>query len=415
MADSWQYEIDAAVDGRYDEMVALRRHLHAHPEPSNEEYQTSLHIYQLASKIDLPVRMGPEGRGVIVDSRSETTDERMAVRADIDALRIHDEKRVSYRSQTEGVMHACGHDAHTATVFGALWSLDQLEREGKLPWPVTWRGIFQPAEETSTGAQDMVNAGVLEGVGAVLALHVDPSRPSGTIGVRAGVFTASCDTMRIVVQGRGGHGARPHESKDPIAAAAQLISTLYQFLPRATDSQEAVVLTFGQIRGGENPNVIPECVDLHGTLRTLDADVRARTVQHMETLASGIEEISGTKIELHFEASIPSVYNDPRLTNLVSQVSDGLVGAEGLEVMPRPSMGSEDFAAYLTHVPGAMFRLGCAVHQGQVPGLHTPVFDVDERCLAIGAKILARAVIEWSKPGDLQVQMSGRHNARHNG
>ncbi len=397
MSVDWQNRIDAAVDGLAERIVALRRHLHAHPEPSGEELQTSLHLYQLFGELRLGVRMGPEGCGLIVESRGQGA-RRIALRADIDALRIEDQKQTSYRSTVPEVMHACGHDAHTASVFGALAALHEVERDGALPWPVTWRGIFQPAEETSTGAQAMVAAGALEGVEAILSLHVDPTRRAGTIGLRGGVFTASCDAVRVIVQGRGGHSARPHESTDPIAAAAQLISTLYQYVPRATDSQDAVVVSFGQIHGGQNANVIPEQVVLEGTLRTLDRQVRNQAINHVRTLAQGIEQVTGTKLELSFERGTPSVYNDGELSALVRDVAAQLLGADKVTLLQRPSMGSEDFAVYLEHVPGTMFRLGAAGEDGRLSGLHTPTFDVDERCLTVGAKILARSVVQWAKP-----------------
>jgi amidohydrolase len=399
MIADWQSLVDSTVDELAEQMVALRRHLHAHPEPSGEELKTSLHLYQIFDELGLPVRMGPEGCGVVVDSRSDGAPRRIAMRADIDALRIQDQKQSPYRSTVPEVMHACGHDAHTATVFGALAALDQLECEKALPWPVTWRGIFQPSEETSHGARAMIAAGALKDVAAIVSMHVDPTRAAGTIGVRPGVFTANCDEICVVVNGRGGHAARPHESNDPIAAAAELISTLYQFVPRATDSQDAVVVSFGQIHGGQNSNVIPEQVVLEGTVRTLDARVREKTIAHIRTLADGIERVTGTKLDVSFETGIPSVYNDKALTDIVVAVARALLGAENVVSMPRPSMGSEDFAAYLDHVPGTMFRLGAAGEYGPAPGLHTPTFDVDERCLAVGAKILARTVVEWSKPG----------------
>ncbi len=204
--------------------------------------------------------------------------------------------------------------------------------------------------------------------------------------------------MRITVRGRGGHAARPHESNDPIAAAAELVSTLYQFVPRATDSQDAVVVSFGQIHGGQNSNVIPEEVTLEGTVRTLNRDVREKTVQHIRTLAEGIERVTGARVEVCFRRGSPSVQNDEVLTNLVSRVARESLGEENVTAMPRPSMGSEDFAYYLEHVPGTMFRLGSAAPNGAWPGLHTPLFDVDERCLAVGAKIFARTVVEWSAP-----------------
>jgi amidohydrolase len=399
MTSDWRTRIDAAVDESLDRMIALRRHLHAHPEPSGEELQTSLRLYQLFDEMGLAVRMGPEGRGIVVDSRNASGGgRRIALRADIDALRIEDQKQTPYRSSVPEVMHACGHDAHTATVFGTLLVLDRLECERALPWPITSRGIFQPAEETGEGAKAMMAAGALNDVAAILAVHVDPTRRAGTIGVRPGPLTASCDDMQITVRGRGGHAARPHESNDPIAAAAELVSTLYQFVPRATDSQDAVVVSFGQIHGGQNANVIPEEVMLEGTVRTLNHDVREKTVQHIRTLAEGIEQVTGAKVDVNFRRGSPSVQNDEALTQLVSDVAADLLGPNNVITLPRPSMGSEDFAYYLECVPGTMFRLGAAGENGTWPGLHTPTFDVDEKCLAVGAKILARTVVEWSKP-----------------
>lgn len=398
MSADWRSRVDAAVEELAARMIALRRHLHAHPEPSGEELQTSLHLYQQFDELRLPVRMGPEGCGVVVESRNQYGPRRVALRADIDALRIEDQKQALYRSKVPEVMHACGHDAHTATVFGALAALERLERASALPWPVTWRGIFQPAEETSSGARAMVAAKALDGVDAILSIHVDPTRPAGTIAIRPGVFTAACDALRVTVRGRGGHAARPHESTDPIAAAAELISTLYQFVPRATDSQDAVVVSFGQIHGGQNANVIPEQVVLDGTVRTLDRGVREKTIAHIRTLTAGIEQVTGTKVDVCFERGTPSVYNDEELTQLVAEVATDLLGADHVAFLPRPSMGSEDFAVYLEQAPGAMFRLGAAGNDGTWTGLHTPTFDVDERCLMVGAKILARAVVEFVRP-----------------
>jgi amidohydrolase len=398
MATSWESQLDAAIDDSAACLVELRRSLHMHPEPSGQELQTSLQLYQLLTEKKLPVRMGPEGSGVVVESRDQKAPRRIALRADIDALRIQDEKHVAYRSCVPEVMHACGHDVHTTTVIGALSAIDKLRQSGELPWPVTWRAIFQPAEETSEGARAMIGAGALEGVDAIVSLHVDPTRRAGSIGVRAGVFTASCDMLRITIHGRGGHAARPHESADPIAAAAQLISTLYQFIPRATDSQDAVVVSFGQIHGGQNANVIPEQVTLEGTLRTLSQKVRERTIANIATIVDGIERVTGTRLELSYDVGTPSVDNDSELTDLIARAARDLLGPAHVATMPRPSMGSEDFAAYLQHVRGAMFRLGCAGERLPWPGLHTPTFDVDEKCIAVGAKILARTVVEWSKP-----------------
>jgi amidohydrolase len=238
----------------------------------------------------------------------------------------------------------------------------------------------------------MIDAGALDGVRAIFALHVDPSRVAGEIGLRVGAFTAHCDALHIAVHGRGGHGARPHESKDPIAAAAQLINTLYQFVPRVTDSHDAVVLSFGRVCGGQNANVIPEQVELEGTLRTLDAAVRASTIEHIRRLSRGVEEITGTQIEVEFQASIPAVLNDAGATRLVGEAAAEVVGASGVQRIRRPSMGSEDYACYLEYCPGVMFRLGAASALAAVTPLHTPQFDIDESAIAIGVRILARSV-----------------------
>jgi len=392
----WQTQLDGAIDRRFELMVQVRRHIHANPEPSEQEFETSLYLYQLLSNEGLAVNMGPEGRGVIAEQGGRNTVPRIALRADIDALRIHDRKQCEYRSRREGVMHACGHDAHSATVLGAILGLADLERRAGLPAPVPWRAIFQPAEETATGAADMIAGGALEGIQAILATHVDPSRQVGQIGIRAGVLTANCDATRFVIQGRGGHAARPHESNDPIAAAAQLISNLYLFVPRATDSQDSVVITIGQLLGGDNPNAIPEQVELRGTLRTLDRAVRERTIEHIRQLARGIGETSGTTIDVSFSRSLCSVVNDVGINNLLGEAARSVVGGDRVQRIPRPSMGSEDFAAYLEHVPGAMFRLGCASPRVGDSGLHTPTFDVDEEALRIGAKVLARTAVLWS-------------------
>ncbi|MEK6238534.1 MAG: amidohydrolase, partial [Planctomycetales bacterium] len=388
-----------AIEDQYPEMVEVRRHLHCCPEPSGEELKTSMYVYQRLLDQGLPVHQGPEGLGVIVDSAaSESGVGRIALRADMDALRIQDAKEVEYKSQEPGVMHACGHDCHTATLFGTLSALHVLEKSGALPWPVPWRGIFQPAEETSQGALLMIQAGALEDVEGIFALHVDPTRPVGQIGWRAGPLTANCDDMRMEIIGRGGHAARPHESLDPIAAAAQLISSMYLFVPRAVDSQDAVVVTIGQVIAGDNPNVIPETVSLRGTLRTLRPSVREQTMNHIRQLAHGIAHASSTDIQVEFHAGPQSVCNDPEMTEFLRRSADDLLGEKNLEHLPRTSMGGEDFSHYLSHVPGSMFRLGCASESKGGALLHSPLFDVDEQAMKVGAKILARAVILWADP-----------------
>lgn len=400
MSHEWRDELDRAIADCASKMVALRRHLHMRPEVSGAEFATSLHLYQLLGDADFEVRMGPEGRGVIADlpGGENAADGFLALRADIDALRIHDTKSVEYRSQCDGVMHACGHDGHTAIAWGALQALRHLRQAGGLPWDMHVRGIFQPAEETCQGAQEMIAAGALERVVSILAVHVDPAREVGHVGVRAGVLTANCDEMTICIRGRGGHAARPHEASDPIAAAAQLINSLYLNIPRATDSQDAVVITIGQVQAGDNANVIPEEVTLRGTIRTLDRVIRQQTMDHIRRMASGLGQTTQTTIDVHYGVGSGSVVNDQRLIEVARMAAAEVVGTNGIDEIPRASMGSEDFSFYLNHVPGAMLRLGCrSAATGGAP-LHTPTFDLDERALPIGANVLARALILQADP-----------------
>jgi len=405
MVQDWRDALDRAIEDRGAEIVALRRHLHRNPELSGREQATSLHLYQLLDNDGFDVRMGPDGRGVIADLAEEGSTNAdvesegwLAVRADLDALRIHDTKTVEYRSQCDGVMHACGHDGHTAVVWGALHALRRLQQAGALPWKMQIRGIFQPAEETCEGAQEMITAGALEHVRSILAVHVDPSRDVGHIGMRTGVLTANCDEMTIHIRGRGGHAARPHEASDPIAAAAQLINSLYLNIPRATDSQDAVVITIGQIQGGDNANVIPEEVLLRGTIRTLDRTIRQQTKDHIRRMANGLSQTTETVIEVQYGIGSGSVVNDARLIDVARLAAAEVLGPGGVDEIPRASMGSEDFAFYLDHVPGAMLRLGCRSDTTGGSALHTPMFDLDERALAIGARVLARALILQADP-----------------
>lgn len=407
-AFAWAAALDRHIDALEGELVSIRRRIHALPDPSGEERPTTdllaSRLGELAEGFPLRARRGPDGRGLLVDpirpADAPAPPTVTALRADIDALRLHEENAIEYRSQVPGVMHACGHDAHSAILLGAVVGLARAEAAGELPWPVGWRAVFQPAEETSKGALEMIEAGALRGVDAILALHVDPSREVGVAGFRAGPFTAACDDIAIHVLGRGGHAARPHEAIDPIAVGALLVTAIYQFVPRAVDSHDPVVVTIGQIQAGHSPNVIPHELTLRGTLRTLNNVTRQRAREHLLRLARGVEEASGARIAVEFQSGPRSVHNDPALDALLRAAARDALGPAAVEEIPRPSMGGEDFAHYLDHVPGCMFRLGVGSEAaGRLP-LHSPRFNVDERALPLGAKILARAAVLRSRPRD---------------
>ena len=404
MNKSWQTQLDQLIDSNRTTMIALRRQLHQHPEPSGEEQETSRYLSQQLQQAGFQVRLGHNQCGVIADadylteSVTATQRGRIALRADIDALRIHDAKEVQYRSQHDGIMHACGHDAHTTIVFSAISALQQMHEQQQLPWPVQVRAIFQPAEEIAQGARQMIQEGALEEVAAILATHMDPTRETGRIGLKSGTLTAMCDTITVTVHGRAGHGARPHEARDPIAAAAQFLTALYQSVPRQSGDDDTVVASFGEFQGGQNANVIPNRVTLRGTLRTLTTTARETAQDKIQQLGQGIGEATETRFEIEFGRGCESVKNDQSLVQLLAAAATEVLADDSIESIATPSMGSEDFAFYCQQIPAAMFRLGSASGSKHNFPLHSAHFDITEESLLIGAKILAHAVILWSAP-----------------
>ena len=387
-----------AVYARIDKLIQedttaireMRRYLHAHPEPSGEETRTTAYIADELESLNVEFRIGPDGRGLIVDFPKDGADRLIALRADIDALRLQDEKTVSYRSRENNLMHACGHDAHTAMAFGALKALARLP--DALPPGFSWRCIFQPAEESATGAREMIDWGALKGVEGIVALHVDPALHAGQIGYRAGSITACCEEFEILVEGRGGHGARPHTTIDPIAAAVQIVQSVYTFVPRSTDSRDPLVVSFGVFQGGINPNVVPESVQLRGTIRSTDFEHSKEAKRRIREIVDGIAQATGVQAQFSIAYNLPPVENDPRLTEICNEAIHSLVGDEGLIYVDKPSMGGEDFAWYLREVPGCMLRLGVGTPLRPVRHLHSPSFDLNESALPIGANALARSV-----------------------
>lgn len=391
----WREAIDGWLDERRGMLRDVRRRLHAHPEPSREEFQTTRFLADELHKAGIPHRIAPGGRGLVAGPPVDQGTRLAAFRADIDALRVQDLKTVAYRSTRDGVMHACGHDAHSAMALGAALALWHCRDD--LPSPLVWRGIFQPAEEVGEGAAEMVAAGAMEHVAAIVALHVDPDTPAGKLSYRQGVLTAFCQELQVDITGLGGHAARPHQSIDPIGVASQFITSVYQFVPRAVDSRDPVVVTFGSIQGGASANVIPERVRLRGTIRTLSESAAGRVEERIRQIAFGLSEASGATIQSQFRRGTDAVVNDPDVTRTCVRAAGEVVGPENLNEIPLPSMGGEDFSGYLKLAPGCLLRLGVAAADGPVPFLHSPHFDIDERALLIGAKVLAHSIVLLSE------------------
>ena len=258
-----------------------------------------------------------------------------------------------------------------------------------------WRSIFQPSEETGHGALELVKQGAVDGVAAILALHVDPNREVGHLGVTPGPRTAFCQDFTIDVVGRGGHGARPNATIDPIAVAAQLVTLIYQAVPRRIDSRDPVVVTIGMIQGGQTYNVIPDCVMLKGTIRALTDTVSEQARLYLERLCRGTEQAFGASIATEFSSLLRGMTNDPAVTEICLRAAHELVGEDQVRTDDRPSLGGEDFADYLTRVPGCMVSLGVKRPESEVTLLHTSGFDIDERGLLIGARLLTRALLRW--------------------
>ena len=376
-----------------EELIAVRQHLHRHPELSGQETQTTAYLAHYLLEREIPYRLGPGGLGLVSDLAGSGAAEGpiVALRADLDALPIQEENKTSYRSQVAGVMHACGHDAHTAMVLGVLLA---LHHAGSGAWRC--RGIFQSSEEAGHGALDMVNAGALEGVSSIIALHVAPNLPAGSIGISSGPQTACCQDFSILVKGVGGHAARPHLTIDPIATAAQLLTLIYQMIPRATDVSQPVVVTVGQFQAGTCTNVIPETAILNGTIRSLNLDVMDITRERLQALCSGMGLSTRSEITISFHRLLPGVVNDLNITQACREAAQAVIGNKKLISEAQPSMGAEDFADYLTEVPGCMIRLGIGEPGRETRALHTPTFDLVESSLLLGAKILLRSFFNLS-------------------
>jgi amidohydrolase len=391
----WRKAIDESVESRRGLLREVRRRLHASPEPSREEYQTTRFLAEQLEEAGISSAIAPTGRGVIAGPENANGGPVIAFRADIDALRIHDAKTVPYRSMRDGVMHACGHDAHAAMALGAALALWQC-RDG-LPEGIAWRAVFQPSEEVGEGAFEMIAAGAMTGVGAVIAVHVDPETAAGRLAYRQGVLTAFCQELQVEIRGVGGHAARPHQSVDPIGVASQFITSVYQFVPRSIDSRDPVVVTFGCIQGGTSSNIIPEQVLLKGTIRTLSEAAATRVGERIRQIAFGLSEASGANIGVQFRRGSDAVVNDPDVTRTCVRAAGEIVGQANLDEIPLPSMGGEDFSGYLKHAPGCLLRLGVAAPDRPGHFLHSPHFDIDEQALVIGAKVLAHSVVLLSE------------------
>ncbi len=371
-------------------LVGVRRHLHRHPEVGMDEHNTARFIRQTLEAYGLDVHGPVAGTGLYVEIEGEAPGGTVGYRADIDALPTQDQKHVPYRSQTPNVAHLCGHDAHTAMALGVALVLhaNRDAIQGRV------RVFFQPNEEgLPSGAPLMIRAGILEDLDAVYAVHVDPTLDVGRYGLITGPATASSDRFEVKVrQEATGHSARPHEGVDTVWVASQLMDQFYQATGRVTDARDACVLTITMLDGSEAHNVIPEQASLGGTLRTVSPDDRETVRSYMHRAAERLADLHGAHIELDFEDGSPPVINDEAaIENIEATIRDAF-GDQAIHKIERSSMGGEDFAHYLKHVPGAFIRVGTASGPETSYPLHHHRFDIDETPLAPTARLMARAL-----------------------
>jgi amidohydrolase len=368
------------------EMVALRREIHRFPEVGWKETATTGRVADALSSFGLKPRVRDTGTGLVVEIGNG--EPKVGFRADLDALTVHEEGDAAYRSTVPGVMHGCGHDAHTAIGVGIAAALSHM---GDLPGTV--RLIFQPAEEQlPSGGMALVDEGVHKGLSSIVAFHVDPALEPGKIGVKSGGITSASDRFSISLRGPGGHTSRPHETVDLLYAAGLIMTNAPLLIRHGIDPRETVVVVFGQIRGGSADNVIPTNVTLGGTIRLFDLDLWRNMPKLLEGVVSDLVSPLGAMFDLDYQHGAPPVVNDAGVTADVARVGKRLLGDENVTTTHR-SLGSEDFACYLEQVPGALIRLGAALPDRKVD-LHSPSFDIDEGAIEVGIKVGTGAVLE---------------------
>ncbi|MFS0071162.1 amidohydrolase [Corynebacterium striatum] len=384
--------VNAWFDSHRAEVISWRRHIHRHPEASNNEVETTNFIARTLKEYGLQPQRFPE-TGLMVDIGPDTELGRLAFRADIDALPVTEVTGLEYTSENPGTMHACGHDVHTTIALGLACAMADYQREHSLELGL--RIIFQPAEEVWVGgATDVIEWGALEGVNSIFAVHVEPKLRVGRIGVRAGAITSATDVVELEVKGPGGHTSRPHLSADVVYALGKVITELPALLSRRVDPRTGTVLVFGQVNSGYAPNAMPESGTLTGTMRTADIAIWRDMQNLFSELVDQVLAPVGVEHELTYHRGVPPVLNDDVSTALLASAAQA-IDPQAVVQAPQSS-GGEDFSWYLEHVPGSMARLGCWSGEGEQHDLHMGDLNVDERCIGVGVKLFGSVVEQFA-------------------
>jgi amidohydrolase len=370
------------------EFIEVRHHLHAHPELSYQEFETSRFVQQQLKDFNIDYEVKAT-TGVIGLIEGKNPDKRIiALRADMDALPINEENEVPYKSKNEGVMHACGHDVHTTCLLGAARILKETQQQ----WEGTVKLIFQPGEEKNPGgASLLIKEGVLENPkpSAIFGLHVHPGLQVGRMSFRGGKVMASADELYMTIKGKGGHAASPHLCIDPILIASHLIVALQQIVSRNNNPHNPTVLSITSIKGGTTTNVIPDEVKLKGTFRAMNEEWRFNAHNLMRKMTTELVSSMGGSVDLVIDVGYPSVYNNESLNEIAKEKAIDFIGKENVEETEK-RMGAEDFGYYSQQIPGCFFRLGVMnKEKGIVSGVHTPTFNIDESAIETGIGMMA--------------------------
>ncbi|HEY0394620.1 MAG TPA: amidohydrolase [Candidatus Elarobacter sp.] len=381
-------DVPAAVA---DEVIATRRDLHVHPELGFEEHRTSKLVAERLRDLGFDVHTGIGQTGVVGVLKGARPGRTVMLRADMDGLPIDEENQVPYISSAPGRMHACGHDGHVAMLLGAARIV--MSRRDETAGTVCF--LFQPAEEGKGGAKAMVDDGVLErfGIERAYGLHLASSHPAGQVGFREGAFYASSDSIEITVEGKGGHGAAPHLSIDPVYVASQFVVAVQQVVSRTIDPIEPAVVTIGAIHGGTTHNVIPSRVTLMGTVRAFDAEVRAKMAERIERVLRGVCESSGATYRFEYLWRYPVTSNDVEQTRYVRALAERVAGAEHVADVPK-LMGAEDFSFFAERVPACFFTVGSNGGPDSAWPHHHARFDIDESALQTGVRMMTALALD---------------------
>lgn len=379
-------------------ILELRRDLHCHPELRFQEFRTSDRIAAGLEGLDLEIRRGIAGTGLVAILRGGPGPV-IGIRADMDALPVAEATGLPFASRVPGLMHACGHDAHAAVVAGLARTLASwTELRARLPGSLVF--VFQPAEEGALGAREMVEQGVLDDppISAMLGFHVFPNLETGRMSVYREFSHASADAFRIRLVGRGGHAGYPHLAVDPVGATAELLLALRTLVSRETDPLTSSVVSVGRVRAGETGNVLPESSEIEGTIRCLGEGIRDRMLARIEAMVEGIASAHRLSGEVHWSGACPANRSHPGIAERVAEAAQAVLGKDRV-LRLRPAMGAEDFAFFAERVPAAMFRLGCTAPGDSWEPLHSPRFRLDEACLPLAAEILGEAALSLLASG----------------